>query len=240
MGVQSGSMGLLIWRTAVGLFVLALALTQVTDASALAELESPQVVVQLWKLDASKPSDWKMIESRYLVDLSAMTVTLDKHPTSDDGLESGKRQRLNDEVYVRLSKRFRESGITNQDDALGVAIREIEKNKGAGHQPSSQILVSPDGGHVVLLPQHGAYALVDLGTLSADSLTERRGFESIPIVWSPDSQFLAFPSSDNKSVIVYDVKRRAIQSTIHIVLKDPCALAWSPDMRSARRAWGRG
>ena len=231
MDVQSGSIGLLIQGSAVGLFVLAPALTRATDASALAEPESPQVVAQLWKLDASKPSDLKMIESRYLVDLSAMTVTLDKHPTSDDGLEAGKRQRSNEEVYVRLSERFRGSEVTNQDNALGVAIRKIEKNKGAGYQPSGQILVSPDGGHAVLSPQYGAYVLVDLGTLSAGSLTERRGLESIPMVWSPDSQFLAFPSSDNKSVIVYDVKRRAIQSTIHIGLKDPCALAWSPDMR---------
>jgi len=231
MGVQSGSMGLLIRGSAVGLFVLASALTRVTDASALAEPESTQVIAQLWKLDASKPSNLKMIESRYLVDLSAMTATLDKRPTSDDGLEAGKTQRSNEEVYVRLAKRFRESGITNQDDALGTAIREIEKAKGAGYQPSSQILVSPDGGHAVLSPQYGAYALVDLGTLSTGSLTERRGLEPIPMAWSPDSQFLAFPSSDNKSVIVYDVKRRAIQSTIHVVLKDPCALAWSPDMR---------
>src|SRR5208282_1360126 len=34
-----------------------------------------------------------------------------------------------------------------------------------------------------------------------------------------------------KDVIVYDVKRRAIQSTILIGLKWPCALAWSPDMK---------
>jgi hypothetical protein len=229
--VQSINIGLLNRAFAVCLFVLTPALTRVTDASALAEPESAQVVAQLWKLDASKPSDLKMVESRYLVNLSAMTVTLDGHPTSDDGLEAGKKQRSNEEVYLRLSKRFSESGIASQDDALGVAIREIEKSKGGGFQPSSQILVSPDGGHAVLSPQYGAYALVDLGTLSAGSLTERRGLESIPMVWSPDSQFLAFPSSDNKSVIVYDVKRRAIQSTIHVGLKDPCALAWSPDMR---------
>jgi WD40 repeat protein len=230
-GVQSGRIGLLIRASAAGLLVLAPALTHVTDASAVAVPESPQVVAQLWKLDASKPSDLKMIESRYLVDLSAMTVILDKQPTSDYGLETGKKQRSNEEVYVRLLKRFRESGITSQDDVLGVAIREIEKGKGAGYQPSSQILVSPDGGHAVLSPQYGAYALVDLGTLSAESLTERRGLEPVPMAWSPDSQFLAFPSSDNKSVIVYDIKRREIQSTIHSGLKDPCALAWSPDMR---------
>src|SRR5216684_3493302 len=75
-GVQSGRIGLLIRASAAALLVLAPALTQVTDASALAVPESPQVVAQLWKLDASKPSDLKMIESRYLVDLSAMTVIL--------------------------------------------------------------------------------------------------------------------------------------------------------------------
>ena len=78
-------------------------------------------------------------------------------------------QQSNEEVYIELLKRFSESGITSQDDALGVAIREIEKAKGAGSQPSSQILVSPDGAHAVLSPQYGAYALVDLGTLSAAS-----------------------------------------------------------------------
>jgi hypothetical protein len=231
MGVHSGNIGLLIRVLAVCLFVLTPVLIRVTNASAFAVPESTQVIAQLWKLDASKPSDLKMIESRYLVDLSAMTVTFDKNPTSDDGLEAGKKQRSSEEAYVRLVKRFRESGITNQDDALGVAIREIEKDKGAGYQPSSQILVSPDGGHAVLSPQFGANALVDLGILRAGPLTERRGLEAIPMAWSPDTQFLAFPSSDNKSVVVYDVKRRAIQSTIHIGLKWPCALAWSPDMR---------
>jgi len=229
--VQSGNIRLLIQSFAVCLFALTPALTRVTDASAFAVPESTHVVARLWKLDASKPSDLKMIESRYLVDLSAMTVTMDKNPTSDDGLEAVKKQRSNEEAYVQLVKRFRESGITNQDEALGVAIREIEKGKGAGFQPSSQILLSPVGGHAVLSPRYGAYALVDLGTLSAGPLTERRGLEAIPMAWSPDSQFLAFPSSDSKSVIVYDVKRRVIQSTIHIGLKWPCALAWSPDMR---------
>jgi hypothetical protein len=181
MGVQSGNIGLLIRTFAVCLFIMTPALTRVTDASALTVPESTQVIAQLWKLDASKPSNLKMIESRYLVDLSAMTATLDKHPTSDDGLEAGKKQRSNEEVYVRLSKRFRESGIANQDDALGVAIREVKKSKGAGYQPSSQILVSPDGGHAILSPQYGAYALVDLGTLSTGSLTERRGLEPIPM-----------------------------------------------------------
>jgi WD40 repeat protein len=231
MGVQFGNTGLLIRAFVVCLFVLTLSLLRVTDAYALIVPESTQVVAQLWKLDASKPSDLKMIESRYLVDLSAMTVTLDKQPTSDDGLEAGRKQPSNGEVYVRLLKRFSESGISNQHDALGEALRAIEKAKGGGAQPSSQILVSPDGGHAVLSPQFGEYALVDLGTLSAGFLTERRGLEAMPMAWSPDSQFLAYPSSDNKSVVVYDVKRRAIQSTIHIGLKWPCALAWSPDMR---------
>ena len=231
MSLQFGDTGLLIRAFAVCLFVLTPALTRVTDAAALAVPESTQVVAQLWMLDASKPSDLRMIESRYLVDLWAMAVTLDKHPTGDDNLEAGKKQQSNEEVYIQLLKRFSESGITSQDDALGVAIREIEKAKGAGSQPSSQILVSPDGAHAVLSPQYGAYALVDLGTLSAGSLTERRGLESVPMAWSPDSQFLAFPTSDNKGIVLYDVKRRAIQSTIHIVLKYPCALAWSPDMR---------
>jgi len=232
MGMQFGSMGLVIRGSAVGFFILAPALTRMTDASALAEPESPHVVAQLWKLDESKPSALKMIESRYLVDLSAMTVTVDKHPTNDDGLEAGKRQLSNEGVYVRISERFRESGGTSQDDALRVAIRKIEKNRLSGYQPSSQILVSPDGRHAVLSPHYEDYVLVDLGTLSAGSFAERRGLVSIPMVWSPDSQFLAFPSSDNKSIIVYDVERRAIQSTIHIGLKDPCALAWSPDMRN--------
>jgi hypothetical protein len=213
------------------LFVLSPAMTEVPERPPGVELESKQVVAQLWKLDASNPSDLKMIESRYLVDLSAMTVTLEKNPASDRGVETGKNQRSNDDVYVRLVKRFRESGITDQDSDLGVAIRAIEKGKGAGFQPSSQIHVSPDGGYAVLSPQYGPDMLVNLGTLSAGPLTGRRGLEVTPMAWSPDSQLLAFPSLDNKSVIVYDVKRRSIQSTILIGLKWPCALAWSADMR---------
>lgn len=232
MNMRRGHLAWLEWICfSIWLFGFSPAMTEVPDASARAVPESTQVVVQLWKLDASKPSDLKMIESRYLVDLSAMTVTLDKSASSDDGMEAGKKQPSNEEVYVRLEMRFRESGITNQDNDLGVAIREIEKGKGAGFQPSSQILVSPDGENAVLSPQYGPNVLVNLDTLSAGPLTERRDFEATPMAWSPDSQSLAFPSSDNKGVIVYDVKRRAIQSTILIGLKWPCALAWSPDMQ---------
>ena len=67
MSLQFGDTGLLIRAFAVVSFVLTPALTRVTDAAALAVPESTQVVAQLWMLDASKPSDLRMIESRYLV-----------------------------------------------------------------------------------------------------------------------------------------------------------------------------
>ena len=215
----------------VWFLVLSSGLPQLPDAAADTVPESTQIVAQLWKADTSKTSNGKMVESRYRVDLSAMTVTMDKNPTNERDREAGKQWQSSEATYGRLLNRLKETGMTNPDDPLGVAIREIEKEKSAGYLPGSQILVSPDGSHAVLSPKFGVDTLVDLDTLSAGPLPEKRALEKMPMAWSPNSQWLAFPSSDHKSVIVYDVVRRTIQSTIPISLEWPSALAWSADMR---------
>jgi len=186
------------------------------------------VIARLWSYSFSQST---LVEARYVVDLASATAAPEARPPSDYRTLRVERKRADVEAFDRLEKRIQEAGATDLDDDLAVAIKKIEKAKSWGHSPGDQLLASPDGNRAVLSPDFGEPIVVDLRTLHTQRLVNRSDPLPIPMAWSPDSNLIAFAPSEAGTIVLYDIGRRAIQSTISSQGAWVIAMEWSPDMQ---------
>jgi hypothetical protein len=219
------------WSPVVAPFVVAIAVVigHLARAAEPTAVGAGAVVARLWSYDNASST---LIESRYVVDLASKTRAQEEHPPTEYRGLRGERKRLDIAAYDQLAVQFRARVEIGASSDLSDAMSALEKSRAAGYTPGDQALVSPNGAYAVLAPVFSRPLLVNLQTLETQRLLEKSDPNHIPMAWSPDSRLLAFALSEaNGQIVVYDVERHLVRSTIRANGAEVSALLWSSDLQ---------